>query len=263
MKPVRYVLLNPTGNLTALVTSRDEGADEAEITARLMRESEQVAYLEPPAEPGALARIRLMGGEFCGNAAMASAGWLIRDRLRAGLEMTVPIEVSGAQGVLFCRIRGLEEGFEGTVEMPRVLSVCPAEIGGISLTRVRMEGITHLIREAREPLEPRRAEALLTGFAEESGAEAAGLMDRNPETGFMKPLVYVRGSHTLVWETACGSGTAAVGAAEAWRRGSGTVMTAVPQPGGILRAEARAEQGTVTEIRITGRVRIGEEKVLA
>ena len=123
MKPVRYVILNPTGNLTALVTGWGGAEDEPEITARLMQESEQVAYLEPPTQPGALARIRLMGGEFCGNAAMAAAGWLIRDRLQNGTEMTVPIEVSGADGVLFCRIRGTEGGFEGTVEMPQVLDI--------------------------------------------------------------------------------------------------------------------------------------------
>ena len=140
MKPVRYVVLNPSGNLTALVTEWGGAEDEAEITAHLMQESEQVAYLDPPSLPGALARIRLMGGEFCGNAAMAAAGWLVRDRLRSGEEMTVPIEVSGAQGVLFCRIRGLDDGFEGMVEMPRVLGIRPVKAGGISVTEVRMEG---------------------------------------------------------------------------------------------------------------------------
>ena len=83
---------------------------------------------------------------------------------------------------------------------------------------------------------------------------------RNPETGFVRPLVYVRGSGTLVWENACGSGAAAVGALEAWRQESGTVRTEVPQPGGKLLAEAAAEQGTVREVRITGMVRIEAEK---
>ena len=259
MKPVRYVILNPSGNLTALVTEWGGAEDEAEITAHLMQESEQVAYLDPPSLPGALARIRLMGGEFCGNAAMAAAGWLVRDRLRSGEEMTVPIEVSGAQGVLFCQIRGLDDGFEGMVEMPRVLGIRPVKAGGISVTEVRMEGITHLIRENREPLEKEKAEALLKAFAEGNGAEAAGLLDRNPETGFMRPLVYVRGSGTLVWESACGSGTAAIGALEAWRKGNGKAETQVKQPGGVLRAEAVSEQGSITEVRIAGVVRIGKE----
>ena len=173
--------------------------------------------------------------------------------------MPPPVEVSGAQGVLFCRIRGLEDGFEGTVEMPRVLGIRPAEIGGIPVTEVRMEGITHLVRENREPLEKEKAEALLKAFAEKTEAEAAGLLDRNPETGFMRPLVYVRGSGTMVWESACGSGTAAIGALEAWRRGNGKAETQVGQPGGVLRAEAVSERGSITEVQITGVVRIGKE----
>ena len=45
MKPVHYVILDPTGNLTALVISWGGKEDEEVITARLMQESEQVAYL--------------------------------------------------------------------------------------------------------------------------------------------------------------------------------------------------------------------------
>ena len=190
---------------------------------------------------------------------MGRGGGRDGDRLLNGQEMTVPVEVSGAQGVLFCRIRGLEDGFEGTVEMPRVLGIRPAEIGGIPVTEVRMEGITHLVRENREPLEKEKAEALLKAFAEKTEAEAAGLLDRNPETGFMRPLVYVLGSGTMVWESACGSGTAAIGALEAWRRGNGKAETQVGQPGGVLRAEAVSERGSITEVQITGVVRIGKE----
>ena len=52
MKSFRYVRLDPTGNLTCLVLDPVEKAEEPGITARLM------------------------GGEFCGNAAMASACYL-------------------------------------------------------------------------------------------------------------------------------------------------------------------------------------------
>ena len=63
MSEIRYVTLDPTGNITCLVTAMPPDADEAAVTRRLMRECEQVAFLEAPAQPGARARIRLMGGE--------------------------------------------------------------------------------------------------------------------------------------------------------------------------------------------------------
>ena len=257
MKPARYVLLDPSGNLTALVTEWGGREDEEEITRRLMRLSEQVAYLEPASLPGAVARIRLMGGEFCGNAAMAAAGWLVRDRIRPGVEMTVPLEVSGAEDIVFCRIRGTEDGAEGTVEMPPVLEIFRTDKYGLPLTAVRMEGIVHFIREGGGPLDPGKAEALLREIAADVPDDAVGLLDRNPETGGMKPLVYVRESGTAVWETACGSGSAAVGAALAARSGTGKVTTEVKQPGGIIRAEAEAENGTVRRVTITGTIRFG------
>ena len=262
MKPARYVILDPSGNLTALVTEWGGRQDEAEITERLMGVSEQVAYLEPPVLPGSIAGIRLMGGEFCGNAAMASAGWLVRDLLSPGKEMTVPIEVSGAEGVLFCRIKGLEDGFEGTVEMPRVLEIKQMELSGACLTAVRMEGILHLIRENATPFGKEEAESLLKKAAAGVEDEAVGLMDLDTENGIMRPLVYVRGSSTMVWETACGSGSAAVGAVMAVRKGNGTTATPVSQPGGIIIAEAEAKDGRIIRSSITGKVHIREEAVL-
>ena len=62
MSPCRYVILDPTGNLTALVLDPVAPKAEASLTEALLKFSEQVAYLEPPILPGAEAAIRLMGG---------------------------------------------------------------------------------------------------------------------------------------------------------------------------------------------------------
>ena len=78
----------------------------------------------------------------------------------------------------------------------------------------------------------------------------------------MKPLVFVKKSDTLVWETGCGSGSTAIGAWLASREGSGIVRTDIQQPGGIIRAEAAAENGTVQYVRISGKIRIGKEEIL-
>ena len=86
MKSYRYVTLDPTGNLTCLVLDPVDPAEEAEVTRQLLGECEQVAYLVPPEKPEAVAGIRLMGGEFCGNAAMAAAAWLARDGMAQGEE---------------------------------------------------------------------------------------------------------------------------------------------------------------------------------
>lgn len=256
MKNVRYVTLDPTGNLTCLVLDPVEPADETAVTRRLLEECEQAAYLVPPQRPEAVAGIRLMGGEFCGNAAMAAAAWLMRNEIAPGEEKTLLLEVSGAADPVRCTVRKTAEGFEGTVEMPGVPEIGAETLRGIPLTVVRMEGIVHLVCEGRT-FEPAAAESLLREIAGQLPDEAAGLLQWDREKQYLLPLVYVRGSGSLVWEHGCGSGSAAIGALEALRGGEKTVP--VKQPGGTIRVSAVCEGGAVTAVSITGTVRIGDE----
>lgn len=261
MSAYRYVLLDPTGNLTCLVLDPVPPEAEPAVTRELLKQCEQVAYLEPASVPGARAAIRLMGGEFCGNAAMASAAWLLRDSLAKGEEAVFPLQVSGAEQPVDCRVLALEHGFEGTVRMPRILEVSEEEYFGFPLIAVRMEGIRHLIYTGAFP-EPGDAEFLLRRIAGILRDEAIGLMQWDRQAGYLRPLVYVRGSGTLVWERGCGSGSAAVGAWEALRADGPETVTDIRQPGGIIRVAAEKTDGKIVSVRITGRILLGKEVVL-
>ena len=262
MKTFRYVTLDPTGNITCLVLDPANGAEKETLTRKLMEECEQVAYLEAPTKPGTVAAIRMMGGEFCGNAAMASAAWMVREELGQGGSGTFLMEVSGTEEPVLCSVRRMEDGFEGTVEMPGVPEIREGTFSGVPAALVRMEGIAHLVYEG-EPLAKEAAEDFLRRFAAEIPDEAAGLLQWNRATGTMRPLVYVRGSGSLVWEHGCGSGSAAVGALEALRAGNGTCRTRVIQPGGVTEAEAAAENGEIRSVTITGRIRLGGEQTIS
>ena len=261
MKSYRYVTLDPTGNLTCLVTEPADPEDEAALTRELLRQCEQVAYLVPPVKPEAIAGIRLMGGEFCGNAAMAAACWLVKDETAPGTEKTLLLEVSGAEEPVLCTVRKTADGFEGTVHMPGIPEIEKKIIQGIPFTMVRLEGIVHLICEGGA-FGKSEAEALLRQIAEELPDEAAGLLQWNSTAKQLIPLVYVRGSGSMVWEHGCGSGSAAVGAAEALRNGERETTVSVGQPGGVIRVTAAAENGKIASVSITGRVRLGEEKTI-
>ena len=254
MREIRYVTLDPTGNLTCLVLDPVTAEEETVLTQGLLSRCEQVAYLEPPVRPEAAARIRLMGGEFCGNAAMGTAAWLLRDLMREGERKQLLLEVSGAEEPVLCTVRKEAGEFEGTVVMPGLPAVSGETYAGETFTAVRMEGIVHLIREG-PLLNPKKAEALLREIAEQLPDAAAGLLQWNRETREMIPLVYVRGSDSLVWEHGCGSGSAAVGAREAIRKGCGLTVTEISQPGGVIRTAAEAIDGKIASVTITGRIR--------
>ena len=237
MKQYQYVILDPTGNVTALVTDAVDPEDEKSLTRELLKQSEQVAYLEAPSQPGAVSSVRLMGGEFCGNAAMAAAAWLVRDELKTGKEISLLLQVSGAAKPVFCTVKATATGYAGTVQMPDAPGISKETLCGIPFTVVRMEGITHLICEGIQP-EKKEAESLLLRIAEQMPEPAVGLLQWNRETQELLPLVYVRGSESLVWENGCGSGSAAAGALEALRSGLEKLTTPVWQPGGTIRVTA-------------------------
>lgn len=260
MKRYRYVTLDPTGNITCLVTDPVDPADEAEVTRKLLEQCEQAAYLHPARRPEAAAGIRLMGGEFCGNAAMGAAAWLVREGIAPGEEKTLLLEVSGAADPVRCSVRKTADGFEGTVDMPGIPEIREENFFGIPFTMIRTEGIVHLI-SSDHTFEKGEAEALLTDIAGRLPDKAVGLLQWSGRTRYMLPLVFVRGSGSLVWEHGCGSGSAAVGAAEAFRSGEDKTVS-VSQPGGTICAKARVENGAVTEVTITGQVRFGAENTI-
>lgn len=256
-KSIRYVRLDPTGNVTCLVLSPVGMPDRSGVTARLMRLCEQVGYLLPAGSSGAKARLEMMGGEFCGNASMAAAAYLARESGMAdGAETVIPLEVSGAEGIVPCRIRREGELWRGTVSVPLPVGMAETEVDGRRCTAVFLPGMTHLILSGGIP-DQEEAEALLRTAALRFSAPALGLLEWDGEREYMKPLVYVRGSETMVWETACGSGTAAIAYWRAMQAGH-TLRTAVRQPGGTLTAEAEIRDGVLLEIRLTGMVRMEE-----
>ena len=251
MKNYRYVLLDPTGNLTCLVTDPVPPDMRGAVTDMLMDRCEQVGYLT---RAGTMPRLEMMGGEFCGNAAMACAAYLAEKAGAVG-KTAVPLSVSGASEAVECVVRPLSPGlWEGRVKMPPVRECRPVDLGGRKAYLVSMEGIAHLITEG-PPLEKAEAEKLLIKTAPALPEEAAGLLQWDGE--LMRPLVLVKKSGTLVWENGCGSGTTALCAYLALSRG--VTRADVRQPGGTILAEAELRPGGPVRVAITGRIRFRGE----
>ena len=255
MNNIRYVLLDPTGNLTCLVTDPVPLDKRSTVTDMLMDRCEQVGYLT---RNGDLPRLEMMGGEFCGNASMACAAYLA-EKAGAKEDTAVRLSVSGAEDTVECSVRPLAPGlWEGRVTMPPVRGCRPVDLGGRKAVLVSMEGIAHLIAEG-PPLEKAEAEALLMKAAPALPDEAVGLLQWDGD--LMRPLVLVKKSGTLVWENGCGSGSTALCAYLALSRGEKRV--AVRQPGGTILAKADTRPDGNVRVSITGNIRFrGEGSLL-
>jgi len=278
--PYRYSIMDPTGNITALVESGVEIRRQPEAAGELMRlhpEVEQVGFVCFHEEPGAdiQGELRMAGGEFCGNASMSAAALFalhkegcFGDRVRAaGTDlMKVLLRVSGAADPVAIKLRRDAEGFTGEVKMPPALRIeeytfeQEGTLGVLPL--VRMEGISHIVIRpdsafAALALQKERAEEAVRKWCAELETDGLGLMFLRGSGGAyeMMPLVYVPGSGTVFWEHSCASGSSAVGMYLAGLANE-PVSISLKEPGGSLTVNSDPVSG---ETSITGHVRLIEK----
>jgi len=223
--------------------------------------AEQVGFIELPDDSWAWARLQMAGGEFCGNATMSLAAWLVSKRGAEEGETAVPLEVSGADGVIECAIKNRGDYYSGTLLMP-----LPERIGSIVLpvngkrrefTAVWLPGIIHVMVPAGMFGEDMRgtSERAAKEWSGYMDAEAFGIINIDEKLCRIDPLICVKSSGTLVWERGCGSGSAAVGAYMA-RKSSRSARSMVTQPGGVITVSAEYSGGTITSLSIMGNVKI-------
>ena len=84
--------------------------------------------------------------------------------------------------------------------------------------------------------------------------DAFGIMYYNLRECFLKPLVYVKATDSLLWEKSCASGTAAL--AVSLTDNEGEHNYAVKQPGGILEVSTLSKNNEIKDITLSGPVEI-------
>ncbi len=265
---IKYIRANPTENITLLVTSGISRKQQPETASKLLRAvpgAEQVGYLEKPESDRAEVRLQMMGGEFCGNAAISAAAKIAADKeIARGNRMLIPIEVSGADGIVNCEIYRDNNRMTGTVEIPlpekveRVL--LEYEEKNIPATVVFLKGITHIIinRDCAPEGYADFAEPAVKEWSNSFREDAVGLILFDEERTEITPLVYVKPTNSLYWEKGCGTGTAAAGIFAALNLGR-SINLPVKQPGGVIEASVKLDAGNIIAVSITGSVILEKE----
>ena len=260
---LRYTVIDPTKNITLLVTTPVPRDVQPRVAAELLRrekDAEQVGFAEGLAAGDP--RLQMMGGEFCGNATMSMAAWLHRD-LPIGESRALTLPVSGASAPVSCQVTRLDGCFIGTVAMPlpERIETLSLPVCGVmqSLPTVFLPGISHVIVPA-DMIGRDRAEETLRSWSHLLPGEAMGLLLLAEDQTSFAPLVYVKPTDSCVWERGCGSGSAAIGAWLTSVRGADQCVS-LGQPGGVIQVVTRTEDGaSLTGLTITGTVVIGQTK---
>ena len=216
---INYRLYVPGGNTTALVAGIEpDEAKRREIQTYIMdkhREVEQVGFVAVCGDNPALL---MTGGEFCGNAARSAAWYYLN-----GKPGEINLCVSGANRPIRA---GVTDALEAWAEIP--LDGCCVKPVAEGMYLVGMEGISHLVISAgaskkylteffannsAECLLRRASELLEIVDADLGACAARGVIFTERaagETIKIHPCVFVKSAGTAIYETACGSGSAAV-----------------------------------------------------
>lgn len=242
-------VLDPAGNVTAIVCSDVPAAERARVAAQILRLPElgieQVAFLTAPRSGGEI-RLEMMGGEFCGNA-LRCAGFYQALRNGAQGKSCVFAEISGADGVQPV-MADTAEGTASTV-MPLPLSVQSAGWADVQAARVTFAGITHFVIDCAQPDETLVQRAI----AAAPGASAVGAIFLDRAHGSIKPVVFVRETASCVAENSCASGSVATAVVLTADFADGITEIGIGQPGGTLEvgraAHGRRGDGTVDRRR--------------
>lgn len=255
--PHEFWKVTPGGNPTILLRAEDVPAPRRAFVANAVMDAqhiggEQVGYVRLEGIP----RLDMMGGEFCLNATRAfasvldSLGLLERDgNVSHGL-----VEVSGMSEKVAVRVTH-GEGLPVAEASLHFATLPKPEALSDTLSIVRVPGITHLVQNGSAP-ERATLEAFCTtqrvelSLEEEEAVGHLWMEERAGNTGdspittlSLEPVVWVRATATLCFESACGSGTLAC--ALAAHAKSGATQFRIYQPSGNplnVRME-RAEQG--------------------
>lgn len=203
MKTYKYL---PGGNPTLLIENLDDSILPEQYPtiaqAELSPDIEQVGFIERG--KNAEFRLAMMGGEFCINALRSLALWVNQ---RNG-ERKVVLESSGIDNLIVCEVEGDQVSIQIPSEGIRKKAIDD------DLTLVYLEGIAHFIqKDFQWKDEASMREEFLKKILplikqEVNDYPAVGYIGVSA-LGEVYPLVYVKSTESLIYETACGSGTLA------------------------------------------------------
>jgi diaminopimelate epimerase len=221
---IQYAIISPGGNDTALVQGIFNPAVKKIINDKIMQKYPNVEQVGFYQSNNKSIRLDMAGGEFCGNATRSLAYLLLAQK-----EGLVNISVSGTDKLLSA---GVKNGYSFS-QIPLKENNLIEKIDK-NIWKVSLDGITHLVvykKTAKAELETMKNDGmqLLKKTKLDQTEKAAGVMYVMEDFKII-PIVWVRDIQTLFLETACGSGTAAVGIVQLVKQNKERLLTTLIQP---------------------------------
>lgn len=259
----KYKIYVPSGNPTALVLKMERDIEKRrKINDELMNKYdfvEQVGFIN---EDNNKPELLMAGGEFCGNATRSAVNYYLNGR-----EGNIKIKVSGVKNKLNA---GIDKDNNVWVDMPIIKGDYNKSIKVIDSKKaiIKLYGITQLIYEVKDINKKYNKEELKeyaynilknNNLLDES---AAGVMfiENKGDKILLSPIVFVKEINTLFYETACGSGSVAVGIYKSFKDKRNINIDIIQPSGDIINVKTIVDDKKIYNARISGKVKELEVK---
>ena len=259
----RAAIVYPSGNTTAVVFDQMLDTDREDLNSRVMSawkvkeasqpEVEQCCFVTLPKNIEAVARVEMFGGEFCGNATRS-----VIQLITEGKDYQGMIEVSGVDRPLNFNVSNGVIAVEMPLPLDGNLATQVAEG-----TLVQLDGIAQLVVTDATIQQSRTPRELLNDLLEQNSYDlaeqpAVGVTYYDRDTKNAEFGVWVKEVNTVFDETACGSGTCAIGVASALDARQNQKIEVVQPSGESISTEAAYdnESGKVVASNIAGKVSV-------
>lgn len=253
------MIVRPGGNDTCLVFGNvgnvGNAAQRKTVNDAVMLAYPNVEQVGFVSSSSGTVCLQMAGGEFCGNATRSAAAALLS--FRTG---DIMLQVSGISGTLEA---GVLPNGDAYAQMP--VYADPTRIRKVKDNAyiVEMEGITHYVMitdEDTTALPDKDIKNRAYDILAENGLlnyPASGVMYARTCAAEWRidPVVYVRDIDTLFRETACGSGTTALGLVLAKVRNN-SIEVPVVQPSGMNIIVSVTYDNTFKDAQIRGPIRM-------
>lgn len=227
-----YSILSPGGNIQMLIKGIPPKQKRRFVNNEMIKRFpfvEQVSFYEYNSKTK-ISNLELSGGEFCGNATRSLAYLLLK-----GKKGQIKVRVSGTTQMLKA---GVKEKSKAYAQMPIQKDQTIQQLRK-GLFRIDLEGITQLVcLDYVSGIKPEKLKSIAFEILKKKNliysVPAAGVMfiEEKNKLIQLKPIVWVRDIKTILYETACATGTAAVGLWKASQTSKKATKIKVLQPSG-------------------------------
>jgi len=264
MPRYKYRILDPSGNVTALVIGLVHDADvRCCIQDAILEKHKNVEQVGFVCEDTSAPQLFMTGGEFCGNATRAAAWHYLE-----GKPGELSLWVSGVDAEVRA---GVSANLDAWAAVPVRIDIKKVRRLGEGIFFVKMEGIAHMVlaeRQAKEYLRRLDADSLedkerLKWYAKALleryslfDRDACGVMFCENVLDMVKihPCLFINTAGTAYYEMACGSGSIAVALVAAYLRGSAVNLPILQPSDKIIHTSIEFCDGEACGARISGGV---------